>query len=365
MNNDVLLVPITVEQPNVEAQSDIVVYVPQAHKNKAGIVKEGEGIIIENGVASLDKTLVQDMVDAVDEALTDEISDVDDKIVAHINDFENPHRVTKSQIGLSNVNNTSDENKPISNATQRELKRLEHMISGERGALVYANYSEMVESLNADKNTMYGLGQSIFIGTREVPDLWIYGVSSEYVKYEYVSDDIIESVLRYDGTIRVGHYVLAALESNQIVLDNVVTTDTEQTITAIKTMDYSGEDGDSRVVLYPQNFLIYNGNAEFGYLNVFHLYGQTTLESSDTVSIGRPFKKYTTQEGKRIQTRDVSIEMSSRGTKLTTRSPDVYENASVLYIKPDGVYYNDKEIATKDDIPSGGGTSVEIVWWED
>lgn len=64
MNNDVLLVPITVEQPNVESQSDIVVYVPQAHKNKPGIVKEGDGVLVENGVVSLNRQTVEDMIDA-------------------------------------------------------------------------------------------------------------------------------------------------------------------------------------------------------------------------------------------------------------------------------------------------------------
>ena len=39
----------------------------------------------------------------------------------HISDRENPHNVTKSQIGLGNVDNTSDINKPISTATQNAL----------------------------------------------------------------------------------------------------------------------------------------------------------------------------------------------------------------------------------------------------
>ena len=33
----------------------------------------------------------------------------------------NPHEVTKAQIGLGNVDNTSDLNKPISSATQSAL----------------------------------------------------------------------------------------------------------------------------------------------------------------------------------------------------------------------------------------------------
>ena len=40
---------------------------------------------------------------------------------AHINNRTNPHRVTKEQIGLDQVDNTSDANKPISNATQTAL----------------------------------------------------------------------------------------------------------------------------------------------------------------------------------------------------------------------------------------------------
>lgn len=39
----------------------------------------------------------------------------------HINDTANPHAVTKAQVGLDQVNNTSDANKPVSNATQTAL----------------------------------------------------------------------------------------------------------------------------------------------------------------------------------------------------------------------------------------------------
>lgn len=49
------------------------------------------------------------------------ISNVQNNLNAHINNRTNPHRVTKEQIGLDQVNNTSDANKPISNATQTAL----------------------------------------------------------------------------------------------------------------------------------------------------------------------------------------------------------------------------------------------------
>lgn len=42
-------------------------------------------------------------------------------LIAHIANKSNPHSVTKAQVGLGNVDNTSDENKPISSATQTAL----------------------------------------------------------------------------------------------------------------------------------------------------------------------------------------------------------------------------------------------------
>ena len=42
-------------------------------------------------------------------------------LTAHTNNKQNPHSVTKEQIGLGNVDNTSDINKPVSTAVQTEL----------------------------------------------------------------------------------------------------------------------------------------------------------------------------------------------------------------------------------------------------
>ena len=42
-------------------------------------------------------------------------------LTAHINKVDNPHAVTKAQVGLGNADNTSDANKPISNAVQTAL----------------------------------------------------------------------------------------------------------------------------------------------------------------------------------------------------------------------------------------------------
>lgn len=48
----------------------------------------------------------------------------------HIKDYTNPHKVTKTQVGLSNVDNTSDANKPISLATQKALDNKVGVVDG-------------------------------------------------------------------------------------------------------------------------------------------------------------------------------------------------------------------------------------------
>lgn len=48
-------------------------------------------------------------------------SNLETNLTNHKNDKNNPHAVTKSQVGLGNVDNTSDASKPISTATQNAL----------------------------------------------------------------------------------------------------------------------------------------------------------------------------------------------------------------------------------------------------
>lgn len=66
-------------------------------------------------------TALDNKYDNITSGLDDKIDDVDDTLTTHISDNSNPHNVTKTQIGLGNVDNTSDLNKPISTATQTAL----------------------------------------------------------------------------------------------------------------------------------------------------------------------------------------------------------------------------------------------------
>ena len=54
----------------------------------------------------------------------EDFKETTDLLHDHLVDYTNPHQVTKDQVGLGNVDNTSDEDKPISTATQEALNNL-------------------------------------------------------------------------------------------------------------------------------------------------------------------------------------------------------------------------------------------------
>ena len=94
----------------------------------------------------------------LDEALGEEIQNREssenailDVINNHIENKENPHEVTAEQIGLGNVDNTSDLNKPISTATQAAIDELLGNITDEVTAREVAD--ELLQDAITDEET--------------------------------------------------------------------------------------------------------------------------------------------------------------------------------------------------------------------
>ena len=61
--------------------------------------------------------------------LSKSVSDAKNLINSHVSDENNPHKVTKEQLGLGNVDNTADLDKPISTATKTELDSIKTQLS--------------------------------------------------------------------------------------------------------------------------------------------------------------------------------------------------------------------------------------------
>ncbi len=82
----------------------------------------GTDIVVSYNDTTGETTINSTSVGVTDHTLLSNIgTNTHAQIDTHISNTSNPHSVTKTQIGLSNVDNTSDLSKPISTATQTAL----------------------------------------------------------------------------------------------------------------------------------------------------------------------------------------------------------------------------------------------------
>ena len=103
--------------------------IPAATTEKAGVMTAADKKNLDNTVTGLANEITNrtnainalrtELKTYVDDLIADTGSDVtalETKVNNHIANKSNPHTVTKTQVGLGNVNNTSDANKPVSTA---------------------------------------------------------------------------------------------------------------------------------------------------------------------------------------------------------------------------------------------------------
>jgi phage-related tail fiber protein len=77
------------------------------------------------GNVTLSSYTLQQIIDMLTTSFTSSINttktELQNDLTTHENNYNNPHVVTKSQVGLGNADNTSDANKPVSTAQQTAL----------------------------------------------------------------------------------------------------------------------------------------------------------------------------------------------------------------------------------------------------
>lgn len=111
---------VNVNQSTTKAVLNFTTYRQEAQQVGRNTLTITSATISQAGLmSSSDKTKLDGLKDQA--GITSDIDAVQTNLETHINNKSNPHKVTKAQVGLSEVNNTSDANKPISNATQTAL----------------------------------------------------------------------------------------------------------------------------------------------------------------------------------------------------------------------------------------------------
>ena len=117
------------EEGSYSRGTDVNVIIPAATKTTAGVMTAADKTNLDNTVQGLANEITNrtnainalrtELKTYVDDLIADTGSDVtalETKVNNHIANKSNPHTVTKTQVGLGNVNNTSDANKPVSTA---------------------------------------------------------------------------------------------------------------------------------------------------------------------------------------------------------------------------------------------------------
>lgn len=111
---------VNVNQSTTEAVLNFTTYRQEVQQVGRNTLTITSATISQAGLmSSSDKTKLDGLKDQA--GITSDINAVQTNLKTHINNKSNPHKVTKDQVGLGNVDNTSDANKPISNATQTAL----------------------------------------------------------------------------------------------------------------------------------------------------------------------------------------------------------------------------------------------------
>lgn len=86
----------------------------------------------------------------------------------------------------------------------------------------FASYSALITALNSASATAYNVGQSFYVQTLDVPDLWIMSVESSSSSYTYTTDAAFITATGASGGQQVGYYKLAQLETQKVDLTNYV-----------------------------------------------------------------------------------------------------------------------------------------------
>lgn len=111
---------VNVNQSTTEAVLNFTTYRQEAQQVGRNTLTITSATISQAGLmSSSDKTKLDGLKDQ--SGIISDINAVQTNLETHINNKSNPHKVTKDQVGLGNVDNTSDANKPISTATQNAL----------------------------------------------------------------------------------------------------------------------------------------------------------------------------------------------------------------------------------------------------
>ena len=119
---------------------------------------------------------------------------------------------------------------PIANTMVDAINSVYNLASEKNKAMSLMNYETFVNVFNGLTRKVFNPGQSIYVATVGVPDLWVYGEidapedpeeEDAPVVYEYTTDEAMVEDLKEHGYIEVGYYKISMLETQKVDLTDI------------------------------------------------------------------------------------------------------------------------------------------------
>lgn len=92
--------------------------------------------------------------------------------------------------------------------------------NGANKSISYNNYETMIGALNSKDKEELSVGQNIYIGTLNVPDVWVSEINNTQNNYTHTTDEDFENELNNEEGegVQVGYYTLKPLEGQKAYL---------------------------------------------------------------------------------------------------------------------------------------------------
>lgn len=178
--------------------------------------------------------------------------------------------ITKANIGLGNVDNTSDANKSVKYATSAgkatndesgnnitntyaTKTELRDGLAGKATTKTYENYQAFVTAIGLLPKLELKVGDNIYIKKLDVPDMWVTAVNDTSTSYTYTNDQAIINALDTTSGITVGYFSFSKLETEKVDLttyqtktDNSLATTSKTVVGAINEVKGTADDANSK-----------------------------------------------------------------------------------------------------------------------
>lgn len=174
------------EGKTYEGATDLIRDILAATKTTAGVMTAADKTNLDNTVQGLANEITNrtnainalrtELKTYVDDLIADTGSDVtalETKVNNHIANKSNPHTVTKTQVGLGNVNNTSDADKPVSTAQASAIA--DAKAAGTAAQTSISNHAGRKDNPHSVTRTQLGLAttdQVVFAKTTAPSGFW-------------------------------------------------------------------------------------------------------------------------------------------------------------------------------------------------